>query len=266
MLSPAEEAHAAQRQLLRQRGGKEETARLMGWSPDVPERPPALLACPPAVLKALTIRTIQLGHAELLSGNPPDKQNSVLACIVAQKVLVAVLKAQLGRYARRLCVLACDGLLVQYGVFVVEGARLLPAPKAVTSVGSYGCDLTNVHKQQPAFASFCCLSTTRCAADRHFWRLDGVLHRNLLILFVLIRSCSHSTVLRQIFLRHGLGCAQGNAYRVRKKPEASSPSTIMSMSTRLASASWMTRSPGFHRVVFGSWIRPMAYPTRRCNQ
>ena len=34
-MSPAEEAHAAQRQLLRQRGDKEEAARLMGWSPEV---------------------------------------------------------------------------------------------------------------------------------------------------------------------------------------------------------------------------------------
>ena len=143
MLSPAEEAHAAHRQLLRQRGGKEETARLMG-----------------------------------------------LVGIVAQKVLVVVLEVQLGRYARRLCVLACDGLLVQYDVFVVEGARLLPPLKAATNVGSYGCDPTTVHKHQPAFASFCCLSTTRCAADRHFWRLNGVFHRKLLILFVLIRSCS----------------------------------------------------------------------------
>ncbi|EPD43256.1 PRTRC system ParB family protein [Delftia acidovorans CCUG 274B] len=101
-MSPAEEAHAAQRQLLRQRGDKEETARLMGWSPEVLERRLALLACTPAVLKALTTRTIQLGHAELLSGIPPNKQDSVLAGIVAQKVPVAVLKAQLGRYARRL--------------------------------------------------------------------------------------------------------------------------------------------------------------------
>ena len=101
-MSPAEEAHAAQRQLLRQRGDKEEAARLMGWSPEVLERRLALLACTPAVLKALTTRAIQLGHAELLSGIPPDKQDSVLAGILAQKVPVAVLKAQLGRYARRL--------------------------------------------------------------------------------------------------------------------------------------------------------------------
>ncbi|AEF88841.1 PRTRC system ParB family protein [Delftia sp. Cs1-4] len=101
-MSPAEEAHAAQRQLLRQRGDKEEAARHMGWSPEVLERRLALLACTPAVLQALTTRAIQLGHAELLSGIPPDKQDTVLAGILAQKVPVAVLKAQLGRYARRL--------------------------------------------------------------------------------------------------------------------------------------------------------------------
>ncbi len=101
-MSPAEEAHAAQRQLLRQRGDKEEAARVMGWSPDVLERRLALLACTPAVLKALTTRTILLGHAELLSGIPPEKQDTVLAGILAQKVPVAMLKAQLGRYARRL--------------------------------------------------------------------------------------------------------------------------------------------------------------------
>jgi len=101
-MSHAEEARAAQRQLLRKRGDREEAARAMGWSTDVLDRRLALLACTTAVLKALTERRIQLGHAELLSGIPADKQDSVLAGIVAQKVTVAVLKAQLGRYARRL--------------------------------------------------------------------------------------------------------------------------------------------------------------------
>ncbi|KQP15170.1 PRTRC system ParB family protein [Pseudorhodoferax sp. Leaf267] len=101
-MSPAEEAHAAQRQLLRQRGDKAETARLMGWSLAVLERRLGLLACSPAVLQALTSRRIQLGHAELLAGVLPDKQDGVLAGLLAQQVPVAVLKAQLGRYARRL--------------------------------------------------------------------------------------------------------------------------------------------------------------------
>ncbi len=72
-------------QLLRQRGDKEETARLMGWSAEVLERRLALMACTPAVLKALTTRSIQLGHAELLSGIPPDKQDSVLSGIVRRR-------------------------------------------------------------------------------------------------------------------------------------------------------------------------------------
>lgn len=101
-MSPAEEAQAAQRQLLRQRGDKAETARRMGWSLPLLERRLALLACSPAVLQALTARRILLGHAELLAGVPPDKQDGVLAGLLAQQVPVAVLKAQLGRYARRL--------------------------------------------------------------------------------------------------------------------------------------------------------------------
>lgn len=73
-------------------------------SPEVLERRLALMACTPAVLKALTTRSIQLGHAELLSGTPPEKQDGVLT----QKVPVTLPKSQLGRYARRLP----DGSLV----------------------------------------------------------------------------------------------------------------------------------------------------------
>lgn len=101
-MSAAEEAHVAQRQLLRNRGDKVETAADMGWTPEVLERRVALLACTPAVLGALTRRQIQLGHAELLCGVPPDMQERVLAGLLAHKVPVAVLKTQLGQYARRL--------------------------------------------------------------------------------------------------------------------------------------------------------------------
>lgn len=100
--STAEEARAAQRQLLRNRGDKEETARNLGWSQDTLERRLALMACTPAVLKALTHRQIQLGHAELLAGIPPEKQDTVLTGVVTHKVTVAVLKSQLGQFARRL--------------------------------------------------------------------------------------------------------------------------------------------------------------------
>ena len=101
-MSAAEEAHVAQRQLLRNRGDKVETAAGMGWTADMLERRLALLACTPDVLNALTRRQIQLGHAELLAGVPPVMQERVLAGLLAHKVPVAVLKAQLGQYARRL--------------------------------------------------------------------------------------------------------------------------------------------------------------------
>ena len=74
-ISVAEEARTAQRQLLRNRGDKLETARNLGWSPDVLESRLALMACTPPVLKALTRRLIILGHAELLAGVPPEKQD-----------------------------------------------------------------------------------------------------------------------------------------------------------------------------------------------
>jgi len=101
-MSAAEEAKGAQRLLLRNRGDKADTARMLGWSPTTLERRLALNACTHAVLAALTERRIDLGHAELLSGVPQDKQDSVLAAVIAGKVPVATLKAQLGRYARKL--------------------------------------------------------------------------------------------------------------------------------------------------------------------
>lgn len=101
-MSVPEEARAAQRQLHRNHGDLAETAAGMGWTPETLARRLALLACTPAVLKALTRRQIQLGHAELLSGVPPAMQDRVLAGLLAHKVPVAVLKSQLGQYARRL--------------------------------------------------------------------------------------------------------------------------------------------------------------------
>lgn len=101
-MSHAEEAHSAKRALLRNKGDKAEAAASLGWKPEVLERRLALLTCTPAVLKALTHREIQLGHAELLAGVPPEKQDTVLAGVIAHKVPVGVLKDQLGRFARRL--------------------------------------------------------------------------------------------------------------------------------------------------------------------
>ena len=101
-VSVAEEAKAAQRQLYRNDGDKDETAKQLGWSVNLLERRLGLLACTPVVLKALTVREILVGHAELLAGVPPATQDKVLAGIVAHKVAVPVLKKQLGQYARRL--------------------------------------------------------------------------------------------------------------------------------------------------------------------
>lgn len=101
-MSHADEAQAAKRQLLRHKGDKEEAAASLGWKPELMERRLALLTCTPAVLEALTQHQIQLGHAELLAGVPPDKQDSVLAGVLAHKIPVGVLKEQLGRFARQL--------------------------------------------------------------------------------------------------------------------------------------------------------------------
>ncbi|NTV70061.1 MAG: PRTRC system ParB family protein [Azonexaceae bacterium] len=107
-MSHAEEAHAAKRQLLRHKGDKEEAAASLGWKPELMERRLALLTCTPAVLEALTQRQIQLGHAELLAGVPPDKQDAVLTGVLAHKVPVGVLKEQLGRFARQLAAAIFD--------------------------------------------------------------------------------------------------------------------------------------------------------------
>lgn len=107
-MSHAEEAQAVKRQLMRHKGDKEEAAASLGWKPELLERRLALLTCTPAVLSALTRRQIQLGHAELLAGVPPDKQDAVLTGVLAHKVPVGVLKEQLGRFARQLAAAIFD--------------------------------------------------------------------------------------------------------------------------------------------------------------
>lgn len=101
-LSAAEEAKAAKRLLYRNRNDKEETARQLGWSIGTIENRLALTACTESVLKALTERKILIGHAELLAGVPPSTQDTVLKGIIEHKVPVVVLKAQLGKFARKL--------------------------------------------------------------------------------------------------------------------------------------------------------------------
>ena len=81
---------------------REETARQLGWSPQKLDSRLALTACSDTVLRALTERKILVGHAELLAGVPPATQDNVLKGILDHKVPVAVLKAQLGKFARKL--------------------------------------------------------------------------------------------------------------------------------------------------------------------
>src|SRR3984893_18275479 len=101
-MSSAEEAKAAKRLLYRNRNDREETARQLGWSTEKLDGPLALTAFSYTVLRALTERKILVGHAELLAGVPPATQDNVLKGILDHKVPVAVLKAQLGKFARRL--------------------------------------------------------------------------------------------------------------------------------------------------------------------
>lgn len=101
-MSIAEEAKAAKRLLFRNKNDRAETARQLGWSAEKLDSRLALTACSDTVLKALTERRILVGHAELLAGVPPATQDNVLKGILDHKVPVAVLKAQLGRFARKL--------------------------------------------------------------------------------------------------------------------------------------------------------------------
>src|SRR5438552_1925986 len=101
-MSSAEEAKAAKRLLYRNRNDREETARQLGWSPEKLDSRLALTACSDTVLKALTERKILVGHAELLAGVPPATQDIVLKGILDHNVAVPVLKAQLGKFARKL--------------------------------------------------------------------------------------------------------------------------------------------------------------------
>lgn len=101
-VSVAEQARGASRLLYVNRGDKQETALQLGWSKDTLDHRLLLLACTPVVLDALVDRRIGLGHAELLAGLPAERQDKVLAGILAHKISVDVLKKQLGQFARRL--------------------------------------------------------------------------------------------------------------------------------------------------------------------
>lgn len=101
-MSVAEEAVAAQRIVLRNKGDKDEAARALAWTRDKLDRRLALMHCVPEVREALTRRQIQVGHAELLATLAPDRQVKVLDGVLKHAVAVHELKSQLGAYAHRL--------------------------------------------------------------------------------------------------------------------------------------------------------------------
>lgn len=100
--SEIEEAQGAADLLSYNNGDKEATARHLGWKPELLDRRLLLLNCSAEVQDALIDERIKLGHAELLSGLPHDRQVKVLAMVLEHKAPVDVLRKQLGQFARRL--------------------------------------------------------------------------------------------------------------------------------------------------------------------
>jgi len=100
--SEIEEAKGACDLLAYNKGDKDTTARQLGWKPELLERRLLLLNCAPEVQDALIDERIKLGHAELLSGLPQDRQTKVLVMVLEHKAPVDVLRKQLGQFARKL--------------------------------------------------------------------------------------------------------------------------------------------------------------------
>lgn len=101
-MNPIREAEACQQILLTCNGDKREAAAQMGWEIRDLDRHMALLACTEKVRCALIEGRVRLGHAELLATVPPATQDSTLDKVIAGNVPVHELKAQLGKFARRL--------------------------------------------------------------------------------------------------------------------------------------------------------------------
>ena len=109
-MSPAEEAVAAAKILGRCEGNRDEAAKRLGWSRGTLDKRLALMNCSPSVMTALNERKIQLGHAELLAAVPKDRQEKVLANLLAQPSLpsVAVFKAGLEEISKALATAIFD--------------------------------------------------------------------------------------------------------------------------------------------------------------
>ena len=91
-MSPADEAAWAANEVGRQKGDRDEAARVVGWSRSKLDKRLALMNCSLHVLEALTHEKIQLGHAELLATLAKDKQNVLLPIIISEKKPVSELK------------------------------------------------------------------------------------------------------------------------------------------------------------------------------
>jgi PRTRC genetic system ParB family protein len=102
--SVIEEAKGAADLLRFNAGDREAAATQLGWSLPLLDARLLLLNCAPEVQRAIIDRhpNVKVGHAELLAGLAPERQTKVLALIIANKVSVGELKAQLGQFARKL--------------------------------------------------------------------------------------------------------------------------------------------------------------------
>lgn len=107
-LSVPEEAYLAQDQLDDSEGDYEQAARVLGWTVAKLRHRLQLLHASKAVMDALMDRTIQVGHAELLSTLPAEKQDDVLGKVIEHGASVAQLKAQLQGFSTPLALAKFD--------------------------------------------------------------------------------------------------------------------------------------------------------------
>ena len=95
-MSSTEEAVAAAKILGRCEGNRDEAAKRLGWTRKTLDKRLALMNCSPSVMAALDSRRIQLGHAELLAAVPKDKQEKVIAGLLAMPTLPTAAQFKVG--------------------------------------------------------------------------------------------------------------------------------------------------------------------------
>jgi len=87
-----EEAEAAERVLNRANGDRGEASRALGWPLSKLNRRIALLNLVPEAREAVTLKSILVGHAELLATVPQSKQGVVLGHIISKNLSIADVK------------------------------------------------------------------------------------------------------------------------------------------------------------------------------